>query len=1084
MSRQTFLFIFAVLSIMIQTVFSQENPGGPLADFTYLRKPQDIATFALEYKSYHSYSAHQIWDFQYFPGIGDSIMTGPKFTHLDSLPATGDDFHDIITGNFTGDSRDEVATVWETGNRAVALAVSGINPLTDEWTDLSLHSTDSLALMDMPIPEGTSEDSIWFYSGIECRLLRIEKGNFDNDEKDELVLAYWAADSTVRIEMYDDATGFSTPRASVSSQRLSAFRPKGPGDGYFNIFYFDIAVADFNNDGNSEILLFGKDIDTEPSAKLFAALYAYNPGAATFTLKARADVANGLTLSANDRIRYIFSTAGRMNAAGKGDGIISVSVCDPGHHPYLYALQTYDVSDDLSAITFGAPMNYGYINTIKSIDANNDGYDETFILTRDSLFICNIDSTRMLRRTFAARGTPFGGSDPLHTYFYCYSRHALAVFDMDTDTSAADWMPELMVGEISWPPMENPEYRTCFYNFLYDSTRTITGLQLRKAKEGYSPQMFVPGNFDGGDIRLGMPARYRKTDILQPIVILNAPPIHFDVFDGTAWDISNSYPNTCLFYARYEKQTENSVEVQTRVSQSWGVSQSFGFDLSYMGIGARASMEQRYGKNFSRVSGSSRTITVGEQIDAILEDEIFATVVDYDMWEYPAYNGDQLIGHILVMDPVQVSNRRFSSKGWSANGYIPNHEIGNILSYQRYPTLASNEDVAELISGTYDRSYELGPSPLADWSLEYQDFANSQAETVNNIGIDLNTGGSFFGFSWGGSETYNREEISTHQTTVTRNLKISVHFDAVAMNLGEVRYIVTPYSYWAKNGALVVDYAVQPDLAPPGYTPTWWQVHYEGVPDPAFILPWRLDPEKGFYLQDEAKRYQTNEILFSSLNPQAGDTVGIRARVHNYSLSPTLTPVKVRFYVGDPDSGGTPITGIHGETDVSTAAFIGSRENAVVEMQWVVPPGLPLYPRIYARLDPDNEMDEIHEENNKGFTVLGRQNEIVGFEQENADAVPGRYALEQNYPNPFNPVTTIAFSVPTASKVTLKIFDILGREVAVLMDNELVSAGHAVKRWNAGSLSSGIYFYQLRARPQNAGGADSFTKTKKLILMK
>ncbi|MEJ2637074.1 MAG: T9SS type A sorting domain-containing protein [Calditrichia bacterium] len=94
------------------------------------------------------------------------------------------------------------------------------------------------------------------------------------------------------------------------------------------------------------------------------------------------------------------------------------------------------------------------------------------------------------------------------------------------------------------------------------------------------------------------------------------------------------------------------------------------------------------------------------------------------------------------------------------------------------------------------------------------------------------------------------------------------------------------------------------------------------------------------------------------------------------------------------------------------------------------------------------------------------------------------FILYQNYPNPFNPVTTIAFSVPAASKVTLKIFDILGREVAVLMDNELVSAGHAVRRWNAGSLSSGIYFYQLRAKPQAAGGAASFTKTKKLILMK
>ena len=82
------------------------------------------------------------------------------------------------------------------------------------------------------------------------------------------------------------------------------------------------------------------------------------------------------------------------------------------------------------------------------------------------------------------------------------------------------------------------------------------------------------------------------------------------------------------------------------------------------------------------------------------------------------------------------------------------------------------------------------------------------------------------------------------------------------MGLGEVGYSVTPYAYWATNGALNVDYAVKPELAPPGGTDIWWQAHYGDQPDPAFILPWRYDPEKGFGLQEAAKRYQTKDLTF------------------------------------------------------------------------------------------------------------------------------------------------------------------------------------------------------------------------------
>jgi hypothetical protein len=92
-----------------------------------------------------------------------------------------------------------------------------------------------------------------------------------------------------------------------------------------------------------------------------------------------------------------------------------------------------------------------------------------------------------------------------------------------------------------------------------------------------------------------------------------------------------------------------------------------------------------------------------------------------------------------------------------------------------------------------------------------------------------------------------------------------------------------------------------------------------------------------------------------------------------------------------------------------------------------------------------------------------------------SDQAPNKYSLEQNFPNPFNPSTTIAFSIPIRSSVTLKIFDVMGRELATLVSEELAEGKH-FRQWNAPGLSGGVYFYRLTA--------GAFSDTKKLILLK
>ncbi len=96
-----------------------------------------------------------------------------------------------------------------------------------------------------------------------------------------------------------------------------------------------------------------------------------------------------------------------------------------------------------------------------------------------------------------------------------------------------------------------------------------------------------------------------------------------------------------------------------------------------------------------------------------------------------------------------------------------------------------------------------------------------------------------------------------------------------------------------------------------------------------------------------------------------------------------------------------------------------------------------------------------------------------------------RVNLLQNYPNPFNPTTTISYELPKESFVSLKVFDLLGREVAALVSEEM-PAGSYSKQWNAANIPSGIYFYRLSASPSAKRGeqAGAFTETKKLILLR
>jgi hypothetical protein len=113
--------------------------------------------------------------------------------------------------------------------------------------------------------------------------------------------------------------------------------------------------------------------------------------------------------------------------------------------------------------------------------------------------------------------------------------------------------------------------------------------------------------------------------------------------------------------------------------------------------------------------------------------------------------------------------------------------------------------------------------------------------------------------------------------------------------------------------------------------------------------------------------------------------------------------------------------------------------------------------------DPDNEI------------VLKKATTSLVTDVSSEAVHPLRFVLEQNYPNPFNPTTVFRYQIPFAAKVDLKIFDLMGKEVAAVVSAEQ-EAGTHMASWDASAVVSGTYFYRLRA--------GSFEETKKLMVVR
>lgn len=328
-------------------------------------------------------------------------------------------------------------------------------------------------------------------------------------------------------------------------------------------------------------------------------------------------------------------------------------------------------------------------------------------------------------------------------------------------------------------------------------------------------------------------------------------------------------------------------------------------------------------------------------------------------------------------------------------------------------------------------------------------------------------------------------ESTDNGATFSTPLKIfDADFSPTGDSLGAIRGVSLSYQY---DKPKVVFETIWQDPAPGQYRPLW----------PSKIRFWSstlpgTDPDKSIVIADTNNVWFPKDSLFSGPNdvfgPLCRPTIG---RSSDNNVIFTAFIVQTNKFMGMPDTANFHAIYL-------TASGDGG---ATWKTPVSITPETPLMDWTYPNMTPINDMDGadyyvnmlIQKDTIPGSFVQGAANgqslaqqmfTRVKISQDSIDVgiqnisneIPGNFSLSQNYPNPFNPTTSIRFELPTTSNVTLKVYNVRGQLVEILVNNEQVSAGFKEVEFNATNLASGIYFYSIQA--------GDFKATKKMILIK
>ncbi len=971
--------------------------------------------------------------------------------------------------------------------------------------------------MDSPDTQVSASEILFIPHVFEYGQVRMASGNFDNDLAKELVLAY-VSDGKIKITLFEFDEAYDLVElASVLHD------PLDPALGI--TARLDISTGDINNDGYDEIIL-GNILDVN---------YTFSGGNTTSVMDINLNIYNYsnaqniLSSTFNEELSYSYTwynegldgirtlyierfglTAGDFDADGydelnigfvqqndwyDGNGILK----NDNYKWFQVFMLTVDVSPDFSSyeqIPSALPARHTYATdnltnwpvpnatafSMISADLNMDQRDELIVYEGYGFNICSFDDDLVI------------SDDHFETsnLILDYDGHRLiGVEKLEYDTLNQECVPHIFALGFSLdlkstmhttsPHPQGEAYLSVYKPVFNIGTKKCQSLELidthnlstnNSLGELTNYHLAVP-DFDGDGIRFGPPVRIKES-VIDPIIVLNSPPVHFDVFDNTPYDICMSFIdnifNSCV---THEQGIETIDNVQTSITHdvtaSFGLQLDLTFNLFGKEFGQTIESQTDYAYQNYKEGNVITTINEVSNRSAASDDMILALSAEYVFWEYPVYGKNKNLGHILILEPAKVNYTWFSSDHLIKSFlYKPEHEIGNVLSY---PYDDNNLNAKVLLGNPPTQTINTSPASNSEnyksptWTLKYSNFDSEILTETHSINQTLKTTveAGIVEASLSGGYGYNNMHTTT--TSIDSTSEISVFLYAIDPAYSDAEYTVLPYVYRDLNNVLIVDYITE-IYEPLADTANWnwWQRNYKNNPDPSFVLPWRLEEEKG-YAETGYKNFTRDIDIISPVKPEKGDTATIEVCIRNFSLKGLVQPVTVQLFLGHPDNGGSPIIDILGNTVFTMSDDILPREHKKLSVNWKIPSNIAPNARIYAVLDRDNNIEEIHEDNNIGFTYIFVE-EADGTAGSQGDPVnntstigsqpdPGEEEL-LIYPNPASEVLWVNLpeNLPD-TEITYSIYSIDGQKLASdVIYNEIGNEDHQVL---INEYDSGVY---------------------------
>jgi len=348
------------------------------------------------------------------------------------------------------------------------------------------------------------------------------------------------------------------------------------------------------------------------------------------------------------------------------------------------------------------------------------------------------------------------------------------------------------------------------------------------------------GDYSGKSLRVGKPIPGLIESVNSIVAIINILPLQQERLD-----------DGCSVSVNFEKSKTDSTSLGLQTSRSYTSSDQLGLNI---GLGSllnlTSSINNTYGKDFSKSTEKFKSITTGISVTASNDDFVILNINTYNTWEYPVFDQNGKQGHILVIFPQ--SSGKLAPRGAREfdSFYRPQHLLQQVLSYP----VAAPADF-----DPNDGSFCNVNASFADENITIS--ANWNETTSNNIQksysqtLNISKGGTFtpdfldgfnIGLNFNFEDSYTKTQASTEMIQFTESTVINMNYNSKGTPVdAKMNYHVTPYVYWSTEGKyLKVDYSINIPRSS-----TWFYDTYKD-PDPAFHKPWTGDSKYGDYTRD------------------------------------------------------------------------------------------------------------------------------------------------------------------------------------------------------------------------------------------